>query len=240
MAKNSFGRRLWNAIQDFWVAIGIFIGIIFGVYDILARFTNWGLISANWVLPTGVILFFVSGIFAIIKYRMKERKLEVEKTETASRSEIHQKIKAESKNQSGGLTAGNVFIFGNDKKFDTVTLEKQDEIIRLMSRAMHDASLWVNSSFSDDWANLSFRYNTALQSGKAFHEYFDGHRHYFSADVLKLLDELDQLLYTSIDLMLLALRKGSEKSLVFLPKSYHLRCEELREQIIEDFRKGLA
>ena len=247
MAKKSFLEKLWNAFRDYWEAIGIFIGVILGVYDVLSNATNWGLIKSNWVLPTGVALFFVFGVIAIIKSFRKARNAqekidELEKSYTEKLSEIA-RIKAESSNQSGGqnIAAEIVNFYGdNGKKSDENPLKNYDEISGLMNTAIDDTSWFTNGFQLAGEPEFDEKQKIAFQSGKNFHAYFGGHRHYFSETARELLEKLDQLIFTSIRTVWIAKNSGnailwSDTSLKFQEQS-----KILREKIINEFQKGLV
>lgn len=246
MTKPSFWQRLWDAAKDYWAAVGVFISLAFGAYDFLARFADLGLMTPDWLLPTWLILFALSGVFTVIQYRKKKRDLEGEKVETTDRQQEVGKIIAESNFQSGGqnIAAQTVNIFGRDEGKDKreTRLGNYDEIISLMNKAIQDAIWYVNKVEYEGEPSREEIFKMAYSSSKAFSNYFNDHRHYYSENMRKLLDELNMLFILSIQRTQLdetadnrELQNRNKLSNNLLDKSW-----ALREQIIEEFRKNAA
>lgn len=246
MEKHSFWQRLWNVVKPSWFVISLVIEAIIIVGSILADFTSLGVIARRWVLPLGIVLFVATLIirgFMKLQEMKSQNQAKEPKIESVNRPRRQRIIKAESYRQAGGqnIAANTVNIYGSgeEKKVATSTSVDYDEVMKLMGKALRDLSSLLNSSFTDDWANLSLRYNSADLSRTALYEHFDNYRYYFSANVQSSLDELNSLLHTSAAMWLTALKSGPTGMLLLQPKQYYQRCEELREEIIKEFQKGL-
>ncbi|MDR3577030.1 MAG: hypothetical protein P4L50_24470 [Anaerolineaceae bacterium] len=231
MNKKSYWQGFWIAIVDYWYAFGLFIGLLIAAYDDITRFTSLGLITSKWVLPAGVLLFLISGIIAIIKLRRKMRDLENENKE----------LKKNLSEKSEEINIGPInFFYGIDDNMEdsAIDLKNYDEIVKLMDQAIEDTKWLANGFQLQGEPDFAEKRKIAFQSGKAFHEYFETHRHYFSAYAREHLEKLDKVLSNSIRYLVVGFVDGSQW--IKIEQQFREESKTLQEEILNDFRKSFS